>query len=137
MSEITITINGRNYDISCDPGQEGRVMDLATYVDQRVKEIARSGAAYNDSHLLVLATLFLANEALEVREGILPQVGDVSGSTEQENMEAVERQSELEEALARAEAELAELKLERDEILSVTKNLTKRVDVLSEKVASF
>jgi cell division protein ZapA len=69
VAEVTIYINGRSYDISCDNGQEGRVVDLASYIDQRLQQISRSGAAYNDAHLTVLTSLVLADEIFEAREG--------------------------------------------------------------------
>lgn len=69
MAEITIYINGRSYDISCDNGQEGRIIELASYIDQRLQAISRAGAAYNDAHLMVLTSLVLADELFEVKEG--------------------------------------------------------------------
>jgi cell division protein ZapA len=69
MAEVSITMNGRIYEISCDNGQEGRVVDLAAYVDQKLQQIARSGAAYNDAHLMVLTLLVMADEVFEEREG--------------------------------------------------------------------
>lgn len=128
MSEITISINGRNYDITCDKGQEGRVLDLATYVDQRVREISQSGAAYNDSHLLVLATLFLSNELLEAREGVNP---DARLTVEQPD------QTELEKQYAEAQDALARLEAEKEEVMSVVAQLTERVEGLTEKVEAF
>ena len=68
MAEVTIYINGRSYDISCDNGQEGRIVDLASYIDQRLQQISRAGAAYNDAHLMVLTSLVLADELFEARE---------------------------------------------------------------------
>lgn len=69
MAEVTININGRSYDIACDNGQEGRVVDLAAYIDQKLQQISRSGAAYNDSHLMVLTALVLADEVFDMRDG--------------------------------------------------------------------
>lgn len=68
MAEVNISLNGRSYEIACDAGQEGRVVDLAAYIDQRLQQIARSGGAYNDAHLLVLTALVLADELYEARE---------------------------------------------------------------------
>lgn len=68
MAEISITLNGRVYEIGCDPGQEGRIVDLAAYIDQKLQQIARSGAAYNDAHLMVLTSLVLADEIFEAHE---------------------------------------------------------------------
>ncbi|MCP4355092.1 MAG: cell division protein ZapA [Proteobacteria bacterium] len=68
MAEVTIAIKGRQYDISCDDGQELRVNDLAKYIDRKVIAINKSGAAKNESHLMVLATLVLADELFETKE---------------------------------------------------------------------
>lgn len=68
MAEVSITLNGRIYEIACDQGQEGRIVDLAAYIDQRLQQIARAGGAYNDAHLLVLTALVLADELYEARE---------------------------------------------------------------------
>lgn len=62
MSEVTITINGRNYGVFCDDGQEPRVAELGNHIDSRLKEIASSGANISESHLLVLTSLVLADE---------------------------------------------------------------------------
>lgn len=67
MAEISITINGRNFGIACDDGQERRVTELARYVDTRLREIARAGAASNESHLLVLTAIILADEIADLK----------------------------------------------------------------------
>lgn len=66
MAEVNVVINGRTYNISCDEGQQQRVLDLGHYVDQKIKDIARSGAATNENHLLVLASLILADEVYDL-----------------------------------------------------------------------
>lgn len=70
MAEVNLVINGRNYSVSCDDGQEQRLMDLAHYVDQRMKEIAKSGAANNEMHLLVLTSLILADEIFDLKDNL-------------------------------------------------------------------
>jgi cell division protein ZapA len=72
MAEISITINGRNYGIACDDGQERRVQELARYVDSRLRDIARSGAATNETHLLVLTTIILADEIADMKASGMP-----------------------------------------------------------------
>ncbi|MCK5284190.1 MAG: cell division protein ZapA [Alphaproteobacteria bacterium] len=78
MSEITLTINGHNFGISCDNGQEQRVMDLGHYVDNRLKDISRAGAASNEAHLLVLTSLMLADEVFDLRN----KLGELGGQTQ-------------------------------------------------------
>lgn len=68
MAEVSLNINGKAYGISCDDGQEQRVVQLGKYVDARLREIAGSGAASTEAHMLVLTALVLADEAFENRE---------------------------------------------------------------------
>ncbi len=87
MAEVTLNINGRNYGISCDDGQERRLKDLAYYVDQRLKEISRAGAANNESHLLVLTALMLADEVFDLKdeaEELSEKASEKTELTEQE-----------------------------------------------------
>lgn len=70
MAEVNITINGRSFGISCEDGQEQRVSDLGHYVDSRLKDIAKVGAASNESHLFVLTTLLLADEVFDLRNDL-------------------------------------------------------------------
>lgn len=70
MAEVNLTINGRNYGIACDDGQEKRLRELGYYVDQRLKEISKAGAANNETHLMVLASLMLADEIFDLRDNI-------------------------------------------------------------------
>ncbi|MCK5384351.1 MAG: cell division protein ZapA [Alphaproteobacteria bacterium] len=67
MAEITLKINHRGYSMCCDEGQEDRLSELAAYVDSRLRDIATAGAATNESHLLVLTSLVLADEVFDVR----------------------------------------------------------------------
>ena len=70
MAEVNITINGRTYGISCEDGQEKRVHELGKYVDARLKEIAKAGAASSESHLLVLTSLMLSDEIFDLRSDV-------------------------------------------------------------------
>jgi cell division protein ZapA len=114
MSEVKISLNGRIYDIGCDPGQEPRVLELAAYIDQRLQQIARSGAAYSDAHLFVLTSLVLADELFDAKEGH----GNVRGAAGKS-------------APARAET----VNKEEEQALSrVLEQITKRVDGIAAKL---
>ncbi len=92
MAEVNLSINGRAYGIACDDGQESRVSDLGRYVDERLREISRAGAASSESHLLVLTALILADEIYDLREnaqavgGAAPQQANGEISDEEEIM---------------------------------------------------
>lgn len=107
MAEVNIALNGRIYEIACDPGQEGRVVDLAAYIDQRLQQIARSGGAYNDAHLLVLTALVLADELYEAREVAAAATrGSAKGSPAMASAPAPQNREE-EQVLVRLLGELA------------------------------
>jgi cell division protein ZapA len=115
VAEVTIYINGRSYDIACDDGQEGRIVDLAAYIDQRLQQISRGGAAYNDAHLNVLTSLVLADELFETRE----------------QLNAVPR-------TPRAAAPAASPVVNKEEeaaVMKVLEQLTKRIEGVATRVA--
>lgn len=97
MAEISITINGRNYGIACDDGQEKRVQDLARYVDARLREIARAGAASNESHLLVLTAIILSDEISDLKSQ-----GSMMARQPQHSAIGVKMSDEEEEAIVSA-----------------------------------
>ena len=68
MAQVTLNINGKDYGIACDDGQEQRVMDLAHYIDEKVKAMVQSGAAKTENHALVLASLVIADEHFDILE---------------------------------------------------------------------
>ncbi len=97
MGEVTLTINGRSYGMACDDGQEQRVIDLGHYVDQRLKEISKTGAAGSENHLLVLTALMLSDEVFELRENI-------AGLSQQADSQAHESESFRQEEAVIAQA---------------------------------
>ncbi len=62
MSQLAVIINGRTYSIACDDGQEAHLSKLATYLDQRVGEIAATMGQVGDARLLLIAGLLIADE---------------------------------------------------------------------------
>ena len=111
MAEVNLAIHGKTYGVSCDDGQEDRVSELGQYVDARLREIVSSGAASNDSHLLVLTALILADEIYDLREDV------ANDSAHQEPV--VQRVSEQDEQI----------------ILNAISNLAQRMDSVVERLA--
>ena len=42
MSQISIAVNGRDYSIVCEDGQERHLTRLAEYIDRRIEELVES-----------------------------------------------------------------------------------------------
>ncbi len=108
MAEVNLVINGRDFGMSCDDGQEQRVIDLGHYVDQRMKEIASSGAASNETHLLILTALMLSDEIFDLRD----QVGSLG--------------SQADEAQA--------LKVDEAVIAGTINQMAERIDLIAERM---
>ena len=62
MAQVSVTINGRNYQIACDDGQEAHLTRLGNYVDKRISELVASVGQVGDARLLVMASLLVADE---------------------------------------------------------------------------
>ena len=67
MAEVSVTIQGSQYNIACDEGQEQRVLDLANFVNSRAEQIG-GGAGITDKHLLVLTSIVMADELFDSRD---------------------------------------------------------------------
>lgn len=78
MGEIAVKMNGRTYDIACDDGQEQRVRELAAYVENKARDVARSGAAQTETHLMVITSILLSDEIFDLQRGI----ADIRGRME-------------------------------------------------------
>ena len=65
MAQVDVAINGRNYRVACDDGQEEHLRQLAEYVDQRVMELVESVGQIGEARLVVMASLLIADELSE------------------------------------------------------------------------
>ena len=84
MGEVNLSLHGKTYGVACDDGQERRVAELGKYVDARLCEIAAAGAASNESHLLVLTAIVLADEIHELRAALSQGTSAQRASREEE-----------------------------------------------------
>ena len=41
MAQVDVSINGQSYRIACEDGQEDRLVDLATMVDEKVSDLVK------------------------------------------------------------------------------------------------
>lgn len=91
MAEVNLTIDGRSYPIACDDGQEGRLVQLGSYVDHRMKEVAIAGAN-NKTQALVLASLVLADEVFDLNDKLADLSQDSSSIAQVHQEKTIEFQ---------------------------------------------
>lgn len=79
MSQISITINGRDYSIVCDDGQENHLSRLAEYLDRRVAELVESVGQIGDARLLLMVGLLIADELSDAYAELAIARGEADG----------------------------------------------------------
>jgi cell division protein ZapA len=65
MSQVSVTINGRQFRMACEDGQEGHVTDLARELDARIEHLRAKFGEIGDTRLTVMAALTVADELAE------------------------------------------------------------------------
>ncbi len=66
MAEVSLLINGKEYSLACDEGQEQRILDLGHYIDEKARDLGAGGMS--DNHRLMLTSLMLADELFETKD---------------------------------------------------------------------
>ena len=67
MGQVSVTLNGRTYTMRCDDGEEARLIQLATYVKQRVEVVAQEFGEVGDDRVLLMAAMLIADELMLAR----------------------------------------------------------------------
>jgi cell division protein ZapA len=65
MSHINVTINGRQYRMACEEGQEVRLLKLAENLEQRVESLRGKFGEIGDARLTVMAALTACDELVD------------------------------------------------------------------------
>lgn len=116
MPHVTVTINGRQYRMACDDGQESHLEKLAQDLDRRVGELRGSFGEIGDSRLVVMAALTISDELAETA-GKLRKVEEEVSKVRDARAASSDRSKETAAAVAAALNAAAE-RIER-----VTKSL--------------
>jgi cell division protein ZapA len=66
MSQISVTINGRQFRMACEDGQEAHLMNLARELDVRIENLRTKFGEIGDTRLTVMAALTVADELAEM-----------------------------------------------------------------------
>ena len=70
MTHVNVTINGRNYRMACEEGQEGHLTTLAKDLEQRVDQLKKNFGAIGDMRLIVMAALTVGDELSEAAKRV-------------------------------------------------------------------
>jgi cell division protein ZapA len=70
MGQVTITLNGRSYRLTCGEGEERRLLEVAEHVDDRLASLVAEFGQVGDERLLVMTALMIADELFDARAAL-------------------------------------------------------------------
>jgi cell division protein ZapA len=70
MGQVTVTIAGKVYRMSCGDGEEAHLEGLAALYDARIDEMRKGLGELGDMRLHVMAALTLADEMSEMKRRV-------------------------------------------------------------------
>jgi cell division protein ZapA len=65
--KVSVVLHGREYYVSCDPGEEERLAHLVHYVEGLLQDISDRNPGMTESRLFMMASLLLADELIEAK----------------------------------------------------------------------
>jgi cell division protein ZapA len=101
MGQITVGINGRQYRMACEDGQEDHLKQLAQDLDQRIERLRNDFGQIGDMRLTVMAALTIADELSEQGQQ-LRRVEDELAALQDARIVASDRAKATEAAIAEA-----------------------------------
>jgi cell division protein ZapA len=116
MAEVSVTLNGRQFRMACEDGQEEHLMDIARALDTRIAGLRERFGEAGDTRLTVMAALTIADELGEMSARLKLLEEELAGLKDA-HVASADRTSITQSAIAAALSEAAE------RIESVTKKL--------------
>jgi cell division protein ZapA len=120
MSQVSVTINGRQFRMACEDGQEGHLMNLARDLDTRIEGLRAKFGEIGDTRLTVMAALTLADSLAETGQRI-KRLEDELAVLQEARGDASDRASTTQAAIAAA------LNAAAERIESIAKKLNQTV----------
>ena len=120
MAHVTVTINGRQYRMACEDGQESHLERLASDLDRHVEQLRGSFGEIGDNRLLVMAALTISDELNETKQHLRRLEAELAG-LQDARMASADRSQATQAAVAAALNAAAE-RIER-----VTKSLNQSI----------
>src|SRR5262245_5248142 len=65
MAHVIVTINGRQYRLACEDGEEAHLSRLAADLDRRIETLRERHGEIGDARLTIMAALTIADEVVE------------------------------------------------------------------------
>jgi cell division protein ZapA len=120
MAHVNVSINGRQYRMACEEGQEDRLLRLSHNLEIRVTELRGKFGEIGDARLTVMAALMIADELSDAGVRIR-RLEEELAALQDARIGAVDRNKATQAAIAAAFNSAA------DRIERLTQTLNRRV----------
>lgn len=90
MPHVNITINGRQYRMACEDGEEDRLRGLAQDLERRIAEMRSNFGEIGDTRLIVMAAITISDELSEAKRK-LQHAEQETGVAHETRVAALER----------------------------------------------
>lgn len=100
MPSVNVTINGKNYRMACDEGQEQHLLDLGDELNGRIDELRGAFGEIGDLRFVVMAAIQLADDLTDAK-GRMERVEQEMIALRARDAANAERQHGTEAELAR------------------------------------
>jgi len=107
MSQVNVIINGRQFRMGCEDGQEGHLTGLARDLDARIEGLRLKFGEIGDTRLTVMAALTVADELAEMSKR-LKRLEDELAALQEARVSAADRNKTVQAAVAAALTAAAE-----------------------------
>jgi cell division protein ZapA len=128
MPQVTVTINGRNFRMACEEGQEDHLRQLAKDLDDRIVALRGQFGEIGDARLTVMAALMIADQLSETERKVKRLEADLAGIQDARGA-ATQRTQATQAAL------IAAFNAAAERIESMAKKLSQPVTSPNENVA--
>ena len=108
MSQVTIQIGGRSFDVVCQEGEENFLHAAAAMLDEEAQKLNGAGSRITESRMLLMAGLLLADRTAATEEKLAGV--DKNVFSKATNSEIMDHANQLKVKLRAAEVELAVVK---------------------------
>ncbi len=120
MAQVNVTINGRQFRMACEDGQEDHLVELARELDGRINGLRAKFGEIGDTRLTVMAAITVADELAEAGLRI-KRLEEELGTLQQVQTAASDRNKATQATLASALSAAAE------RVESITKRLNQSI----------
>jgi cell division protein ZapA len=107
MGKVNLNINGRQYALGCDDGEEERLERLGGKLNERIKELANQFGQIGDLRLLIMAGSTMTDELDDLNGNMEEQAEKMNAKMRRESEGAVANAQKSETSAANTLADAA------------------------------